>query len=229
MTTSGTYTFNPSIGELILSAFARIQIRRPNILQEHIADAQKEANFALASFSNRGPNLWAVDLQTVTLSAGIASYSIPAETVMVLSAYITTTSGGVSTDIVITPLSRDEYASLPNKATQGFPTSFWLDRLVVPTISLWPVPDNTQTYTLNYYRYRQLQDANTASGQNIDLQYLFLDAFVAELAYRLARIYAPALEAQRKVDAAEAWQIAATQNVENVPMSIIPGLSSYFR
>jgi hypothetical protein len=71
-------------------------------------------------------------------------------------------------------------------------------------------------------------DANLAGGQNVELPALFLDAFVAGLSHRLARIYAIPLEAVRKVDAEEAWQIAATQNTENVPVNMSPQLDGYF-
>ena len=54
-------------------------------------------------------------------------------------------------------------------------------------------------------------------------------AMVAGLSHRLARIYAPELEAQRKADAKEAWDIAAEQNVENVPVKISPAIGRYFR
>jgi hypothetical protein len=82
---------------------------------------------------------------------------------------------------------------------------------------------------LKYYRYRQIQDAAYTGGTTPEIPYRFLDAWSAGLAHRLARIYAPTLEAQRKADAMEAWQVAATQDTENAPMYITPGLSSYWR
>ena len=75
----------------------------------------------------------------------------------------------------------------------------------------------------------QIEDAALTSGQTPDIPYLWLDAMVAGLSYRLARIYAPALEMQRKADAKEAWDIAAEQNVENVPVKISPAIGRYFR
>lgn len=230
MAVSGTFDFAPNIGELILSAFARLQIRRTSITQEHLADGQREANFWLSSISNRGPNLWTVDLQTVSLVQGTPTYNVPPETVMILDLYIDTfDSGGNPTSRTLSSLSRSDYANISNKLQEGSPTSFWFDHLIAPTISLWPSPDSNGPYTLRYYRYRQVMDANLAGGQNIELPYLFLDAFVAGMAHRLARIYAPALENQRKADAEEAWAIASAQNVEDSPMSIVPTMAGYFR
>jgi len=225
--TSGTFLFAPSLGEVVLNAYARIGVRRPDILQTHLSDARMEANLLLAKISNLQPNLWTVDLQALPLLQGSATYTVPAETVMILDVYIR--YGNPTTDRALYPVSRSEYSSYPNKDTQSFPTVYWFDRLISPTITLWSTPDGNGTYTLFYYRVRQIQDADYVNGQNIEIPYLWMDAFTAGLAYRLARIYAPSLEGQRKQDADEAWAQAAVQNTENVNIMFSPGLSSYFR
>ena len=225
--TSGQFSFAPSLGEVVLNAFARIGVRRTEIVQTHLADARMEANLLLARIANTEPNLWTVDLQALPLLQGSGTYTVPAETAMILDAYIR--FGNPATDRSIYPISRSEYSTYPNKSSQAFPTIFWFDRLVSPTITLWPVPDGNGPYTLFYYRVRQIQDAEYVNGQNIEVPYLWLDAFTAGLAARLARIYAPSLEGQRKMDADEAWALAAKQDSENVYMMFNPGLSSYFR
>ena len=230
MTSSGTFAFSPSTGECGLAAFERIGIFGPDLTAQHMHSLRREANFLQAEWSNKGPNLWDVDLQSVPLVQGTASYSVPAETVMILDAYITITdSSGNSQDRVIVPVSRTEYASYPDKTMQAPPTCFWFDRLIAPTITLWAVPDASSTYTLNYYRYRQIQDAALSNGSTPEIPFLWLDALVAGLAHRLARIYAQPLEAMRKADAQEAYGIAADQNTENVPLYITPMLGSYSR
>lgn len=62
----------------------------------------------------------------------------------------------------------------------------------------------------------------------VDAPYRFLDAFTAELAYRLARLYRPEMEQARKMDAREAWDMAANQDVENVPLYVVPAIEGYF-
>jgi hypothetical protein len=228
--TSGTFSFAPSLGEVILNAYARIGIRRTEILATHLSDARLEANLLLARISNTEPNLWTVDLQALPLLQGVTTYTVPAETAMILDAYIR--FGSPFTDRSIYPISRSEYATYPQKTLQAFPTVFWFDRLISPTITLWPVPDGNGPYTLFYYRVRQVQDANYSDGTNaleIEIPYLWLDAFVAGLAARLARIYAAPLEGQRKMDADEAWALAAKQDTENVNIMLNPGLGFYFR
>lgn len=229
MSTSNTFAFNPSFGEMVTLAYGRCGVRRTAIVREHMEDARMEANMLLAEFANRGPNLWSVSLETNILVPGVKTYNVPAETVMVLDAYIRTSSGGVNTDRIITPVSRTDYASYPNKEQQGIPTVFWFDRGIAPTITLWQVPDASQAYTLQYYVYTQIQDASLPNGTTMDLPYRFLDAFVAGLAAKLALIYAPDRYDRLSAVADRSWTIAATQDVENTPVYVTPGTSGYWR
>lgn len=202
-------------------------MRRTELTQSHMQDLRNSANFLLAEWSNQTPNLWEVGLISVPLIEGTATYTVSPQTVMILDAYIT--YGSPTTDRIILPISRTDYASYPNKTQEGFPTVFWFDRLLSPTITLWMVPDATGTYTLNYYSVVQVQDANLLNGQTVDIPYRFMDAFTAGLAWKLAEIYAPALEDKLFARYQRAWGIAATQDVENVPLIIGPGIGSYYR
>lgn len=228
-TYTGSYDFAPSAGDIIINAFQRIRVRPTEILASHLQQAVAELNFLFARMSNLQRNLWTVDLQSIPLVQGQATYSIPAETVMITDAYVRTGSGTSSIDRIIFPISEAEYAAISNKNTQGTPTQFWFNRLISPTITLYLTPDGNGPYTIYYYRVRQLQDAIPSNGQNIDVPYRWLDAVTAGLAHRLARIYAPELEQVRKMDADEAWAIAAQQDTENVPLYITPDLTGYYR
>lgn len=230
MTTSGSYTFNPSLGELVLNAFARIQVLRSQLTQDHMVNSRLESNLLQQEWNNKGVNLWTVDKIVVPLVAAQTTYTVPPETVMILDAFIRQNAGSASeSDTSIMPFSRTDYASISNKANQGVPTSFWFDRLISPTITLWPVPNSATPYELHYYRYRLIQDATFANAMNVEIPVLWLDAFAAGLAHRLSRLYNRNLTKDCKMDAVEAFDIAATQNTENVQMNITPGLSGYYR
>jgi hypothetical protein len=230
MTTSGTYTFNPSLGELVIYAFNLCGLRGTSVLQEHMQSARMASNMLLSRWSNQGVNLWKVDLVTVPLVTGQATYTVDANTVVMLDAYVTNDQTGENIDRIIMPVSRTEYASYPNKEQQGFPTVFWFDRLLSPTVTLWPVPnvDNGPS-TLSYYRVTQIQDSNLSSGQTVDIPYLWMEAFAYGLATRLSQIWAPDKLALLKPFADEAYQIAADQNVEQAATYISPMVSGYFR
>jgi hypothetical protein len=228
MTSSGTYSFSPSNGQIVLSAFERIQIHAPSIRTEHLVTAGRELNFLLVEIANKTPNLWKVEQLSIALTQGTATYPLPARTVMVLDGWITTTQGGQSTDRYITQISRTDYASIANKAVQGAPTQIWMNRLITPTVTFFPVPDANGPYTFNYFNCVQVQDANLPGGETPDVPYRWLDYMTAGLAYRLARVYAPTLEALRKADATEAWDIAAAQDTEAVNLSIAPPIGNYY-
>ena len=230
MTTSGTYSFSPSLGELVLYSYNLVGLRNTSLLQEHMEAARMASNMLCASWANRGVNLWKVDLVTTNLVSGQATYPVDANTVVILDAYVTTTQSGGNINRIILPISRTEYASYPNKEQEGFPTVFWFDRLLSPTVTLWPVPntDNGPT-TLSYYRVTQMQDSELNNGTTVDIPYLFYEAFAYGLAARLAMIWAPDKVALLKPLADEAYQIAADQNVETASYFISPMISGYFR
>lgn len=230
MATSGTYTFNPSLGELTLYAFNLCGVRNTALLQEHLESARMASNLMLSRWANQGVNLWTVDLQTVALVQGQATYSVPSNTVVMLDAYMTIDNGqSQPIDRIILPISRTEYASYPNKEQEGFTTTFWFDRLLSPTVTLWPVPDGTSAQYLKYYRVRQIQDSNLQNGEQVEIPYLWMEAFAYGLAQRLAMVWSPDKVMMLKPMADEAYQIAASQNVETAQQYISPQISGYFR
>ena len=228
MATSNTYSFNPDLGSITLYAFNLVGIRNTALLQEHLDSARMATNMILSRWSSEGVNTWAVDLVTVPLVQVQSTYPVDSNTIVMLDTYITVVNGGVSTDRIILPISRTEYASYPNKQQQGFPTTFWMDRLLNPTVTIWPVPDGNEAY-LKYYRLIQLQDANLAGNQQLDIPYYFLDAMAYALALRLAQIWAPDKVAMLKPFADESYQIAVAQNIETSAFYVSPTISSYFR
>lgn len=214
----------------MLAAFERVRVRAPSIRPEHMLTARREINLLFVEWNNKQVNLFKVEFDSFSLTPGVATYTLPNKTVLVLDAYITTQAGSQfsQNNRYITPLSRTQYASLSNPNTPGAPTQYWVDRLISPTITFWPVPDSNGPYTFGYYRAVYIQDANLPGGETPDVPIRWLDALVSGLAHRLSRTYAPEIEALRKADAKESWEIAAAQDTENINLSIAPGLGRYF-
>lgn len=229
MASSGTYSFGLSNGGIMVAAFRRLQLFPTQLTTDHFRAAADELNLAFVEAGNKQVNLWKVELFSIPLINAQATYSIDAKTVLVLDGWISTTQGGATNDRYITPVSRTDYASYSNKSQPGAPTTYWFDRLINPTLTFWPVPDQSGPFTFNAYRAVQMQDANIPGGETPDLPYLWLDWSVASLSHRLARIYKPALEQVRKQDAMEAWTIAATQNTESVNLVLSPPIGNYYR
>lgn len=229
MTTTGTYDFNPNLGEIVLYAFNLIGVRNTSILQEHMESAKMATNMMLSSWSNKGVNLWKVDLVTKPLVLGQSTYPVDPSTVMILDAYISTDDGSGNTrDRIILPISRGDYASYPNKSLQGMPTVFWFNRLISPNVTLWPVPKVVGIQYLKYYRVTQIQDASLKKAQTVDIPYRWMEAFANGLAFRLAKIWSPAAAAGLMAEAKSSFDGAAEQDVENVNFVISPMVGGYF-
>lgn len=227
-TTSGTYNFSPSMGETVLYAFGLCGVRRTALTQQHFEDARMATNMLLGRWSSDGVNLWQVDLQTVRLIQGVPTYSVPSNTIVMLDAYYTINTGTQEIDRIMLPISRSEYASYSNKMKQGAPTVFWMDRLLSPTVTLYPNPNGQQAF-FKYYRLRQTQDANLNNGQGVEIPYYFLEAYALGLAYRLALSWAPDKVPVLKPLADEAWALASSQNTETANIYFSPVVSGYWR
>jgi hypothetical protein len=223
MATSGTTAFTLDFPELVEEAFERAgsELRSGYDLKT----ARRSMNLLLADWSNRGINLWTIDSSTIPLVAGTATYVLPTDTVDLIDHVVRTGSGSVSTqaDLTCTRISSSTYATIPNKLTQARPLQIWIQRLEAPQITLWPVPDNAQTYTLVYWRLRRLQDAGNGANTP-DVPFRFLPALVAGLAYYLALKLPNGMERlpmlQQQYN--EAWQLASDEDREKAAVRFVP-------
>lgn len=230
MATSGTTSFNPSGADAVTMAYARIGIRRPAITTEHLTDALFESNLQMVEMSNLQPLLFKSETLTQALTEGTATYDLPARVVMILIAYVRITgSGGEPLDRVLGPMSTVEYQGIPAKTVEAPPTSYWFNRQVTPQVVLYPVPDGNGPYTLYMQCVSQIEDVALPSGVTLNLPYRYMDAYVSGLSARLARIHKPERLADARAEADRTWNIAATQDVENVPTYILPQVSGYYR
>ena len=229
MATSGVTSFNPALASFGAYCLGRCNVRRPEITAGHLADVALAANLVLSDWSDDQPNLWAVQLSQVDLVQGTAAYTLPADVLLVLDCYITTTVSGVANDRVIYGVSRTEYSAYPNKLSQAPPTVFWFDRVVPPVLTVYPAPDGNGPYTLNYYAVIQDQDAVVGASTQLDLPYRMMSVFADALAAKLALTYAPDRFAMLDGVAQKSYARARASESENVPLAIVPGISGYRR
>lgn len=226
---SGTFNFDPSLGEAILHAFSRCGIRRPAITVEHMQDARLAANLILADWSNDQPNLWEVTETVIQCVEGQATYTVDPSVIVILDAFLRKNPGQTNQfDFYMYPISRTEWAAFPDKTTPGQPTVFWFDRLLSPTVTLWQPPTDA-SWEFHFYSVGQFQDANLANAGTLAIPSYFLKAFVDRLSAELAISYAPARAEPLMMMADRSYQKAVARNVEEVPVFIVPGLDGYFR
>jgi hypothetical protein len=162
---------------------------------------------------------------SIVLVPGTATYTLPDDTVDLLEHVIRTGAGSASTqaDLTITRISVSTYATIPNKLQQARPIQVWIERLNTPRFTVWPVPDNSQTYTFVYWRLRRIQ--NAGEGVNtMDMPFRFLPCMVAGLAYYLALKVPGGTERLQVLKAQydEAWDLASSEDREKAAVRFVP-------
>jgi len=184
MATSGTVAFRPNVEEIIAEAYDRCGLGAETRTGYQAVSARRSLNLLFSEWANRGINYWAVSQNTLTLSDGTTSYTLPVGTIDIIDAVIR--DGSI--DQTINRVTMSEYNEIPNKTTEGKPSQYMIDRQYTPVIYFWNVPD--KTYTLNYWAMNQLDDV-TASNQDADVPYRWSDCICAGLASKLSMKYAP--------------------------------------
>ncbi len=220
MATSGSRDFNLDVGEIIEEAYERcgLEVRTGYDART----ARRSLNLMFADWANRGLNLWTVKQGTITLTTAQAQETLTADVVDILE--VTLRRDG--TDYEVERISRGEYATLPNKTTQGRPSQFYFDRQITPVINLWAVPENS-TDQLIYYYVQRLQDADSLVNTT-DMPFRFYPCMVAGLAYYMAMKRAPERMQLLKAVYEEEFQRAAEEDEARVPLKLQPS-SSYLR
>lgn len=227
MTTSGTTTWAPDVAELAEEAFERagLELRSGYDLKT----ARRSLNFLLTEWANKGINLWTVRSGTITLVPGQKTYTtadgLPADAIDYIEHVCRTTSGGQAVDISLNRISVSTYANIPTKDQSGRPYQIYVDRATAaPKITLWPVPDSSNTYTLAYWYLKREDDATNPVTQTIEIPFRFYNALVAGLSYHIA-LKKP--EAADRVSMLkdlydEAFQLAADEDRDRASVRFTP-------
>jgi len=93
----------------------------------------------------------------------------------------------------------------------------------LPSVTVWLVPDNTQTYQFVYWRMRRIQDAGNGLETG-DMNFRFLPALTAGLAYRIAS-KTPELASRvemLKSQYDEQFNLAAGEDREKAAVRFVP-------
>ena len=236
MTTSGTTGFNLNLNDLFEEAFEQCGAEMRSGYD--FRSARRSLNLLTAEWANRGINLWTVDTGTIPMAQGQITYDLPVDTIDLIEHVVRTQSGVGQTDINITRISVDTYATIPNKNAQGRPIQVWINRqsgadypvtgVANPQINVWPAPDQNNLYTFVYWRLRRMQDAGNGVTTQ-DIPFRFLPCLVAGLAFHLSMKIPGALERTPVLKARyeELWQQASDEDREKAALRIAP--RQYFR
>ena len=222
MATSGVADFNMDFTEIAEEAWERAG--REMRSGYDLRTARRSMNLLTIEWQNRGLNMWTFEEASLPLVAGTAAYALPDDTIDLLEHVIRTGAGTTQTDIAMTRISLPTYASIPNKTATGRPLQIYVHRgRDNPTVTVWPVPDNSQSYTLRYWRMRRIENAGSGV-EEADVQFRFFPALVAGLAYYIA-MKVPELQSRLemlKMAYDEAFDLAAAEDREKASVRFVP-------
>jgi hypothetical protein len=222
MATSGSANFELDVNDYIEEAFERcgLEVRTGY----DVKTATRSLNLMFADWANRGLNRWTIEQSTLSLTSGTATYSLPTDTIDILSAVIRTGTGSTQSDTQITRISRDAFINIPSKNTEAQPSQWYVDRQIAPTIKVWPTPN--KAYTLVYDRLTRIEDADS-SINTLDVPFRFYPCLAAGLAYYLAMKKAPDRIQILKAVYEEEFNRAAYEDVDRANLSLVPRRDYY--
>lgn len=141
-------------------------------------------NALLKSWQAKGVNLWREQDTSITVTGGTATVSLSAGIRNVFAARHVLSA---TNERVLGRLERDEYLSLPNKATVGNPHCFYVGTGTGGlTLYVWPVPSTNQTLKIDNER---IVETVTAGTEEIDLPEDYYECAWMNLAVRMAPMF----------------------------------------
>lgn len=136
-------------------------------------------------------------------------------------------------EIPMARLNRDDYVNLPNKAFEGRPLQFWVDRLLNnPVLYLWPVPSaQFVSAQVVVWVKRYIMDVGKMT-QEIEVPQRWYDAIVYVLASRVAEktpTVDPQMIAILDQKAQRALLEAENEERDDSPIYLTPNIAVYTR
>jgi hypothetical protein len=226
MATSGTYSFALDLSDIVEEAFERAGLEARSGYDYRTA--RRSLDLMFLEWQNRGLNLWTVQEDTQSITAGTARYALSGDQLDIVEAFIRTNSGDSSnqSDQMLSRISISQYAHLTNKLDESKPLQYWVEKdPSAISINLWPVPDDAETYTLVYYYIQRVEDTGSPASNNADVPARFLPCMVAGLAYHVSVKKPESADRTMllKQEYEEQWSLAADADREKASLYIVPG------
>ena len=212
----------PDLPEIFEEAFERAGLQMTTGYD--LKTARRSLNLLTLEWQNRGLNLWTIDDGTISLTAGTATYSMPADTIDLIEHQIRTGTGTSQVDTNVERISVSTYAKQSVKNTEGRPTQIYIDRQATSVnFTLWPIPD-VSTYTLSYHRLRGISGISSGIGSVADVPPRFVPCLVSGLAYYIA-MKKPEVAARvtpLKQEYEFQFELAAGEDTDSSSMKFVP-------
>jgi len=175
----------PDIAELFEEAFERAGLEMRSGYD--LKTIRRSLNILTLEWQNRGLNLFTVEEGTIPLVAGTNVYTMPSDTIDIIEHQLRTGSGQNQIDTTLERISVATYAQQTNKLIQGRPTQVYVDRgISATTVTVWPVPDGSQTYSLAYFRLKGISGLSSGIAGSAGVPPRFVPALVSGLAFHIS-------------------------------------------
>lgn len=128
---------------------------------------------------------------------------------------------------LLSAVSRYTMLANTNRGSFGDPTIYYVNRLVNPTIQLYPLPQQL-TYPYILFNYvSAIQSIDAFIGQNAQVPLRFYAPLCAGLAFELAVKFAPDRAGLLGSIAEDLFSKAAGEDIQKVPTTVTAGLQYY--
>ena len=227
MTSSGTTNFNLDVIDLIEEAYELVGMEMRGGYQ--MKTARRSLDMLMREWGNRGLNFWTIRETIIPVSAGTTKLTLASDVIDILDASWRTGSGLNQNDRILTRIDMVNWSQMANKNNPGYPTQYWVNRVVPAEVHLWPVPSDS-TGQFVFYGIRSIQDVGAYSN-TMDIPPRFLPALTSGLAYFLS-IKTPGAEARIPLLKAEydrQYEMAADEDRERAPFKLTPDLTGYLK
>ena len=212
----------PDLPEIFEEAFERAGLQMQTGYD--LKTARRSLNLLTLEWQNRGLNLWTIDSGTQALTAGTATYQMPADTIDLIEHQVRTGSGSEQVDTSLERISVSSYAQQSSKNLQGRPSQIFVDRQATAVnVTLWPVPDSS-SFTLSYFRLRGINGVSSGIGTTADVPPRFIPCLAAGLAYYIAmkKPEVAARVAPLKQEYEFQFELAAGEDTDSSSMKFVP-------
>lgn len=213
----------PSLPDIFEEAYERAGLEMRSGYD--LRSIRRSLNLIQLEWQNRGLNLFTIEEGTQALTAGTNSYTMPTDTIDLIEHQLRTGTGTSQVDQHLERISVSTWAQQSSKNTTGRPSQIWVDRQATSvSVTLWPVPDTQQTYTLYYVRLVGIDGLSSGVGSTPSIPPRFVPALVAGLAFHVAmknpekQPIAPALKQEYE----EAYRLAAEEDQDGSSWHITP-------
>ncbi len=214
----------PDLPELFEEAFERAGLEMRSGYD--LKTARRSLNLLTLEWANKGLNLFTIEAGTLALTAGTTVYTLPTGTIDIIEHQLRTGTGTAQVDTALERISVSTYAQQTNKQITGRPTQIFVQRLPTSTtVTLWPTPDNSQSYTLFYYRLKGIDGLTSGIGADMtSVPPRFVPALVAGLAYYIAMKKPEAIQRVLPLKAVydEQFELAAGEDRDRSSVNFVP-------